>query len=331
MSTQNLKLVSFAEAVRRGELRAIGRAITLVEDGRAEKLLQLLKPEIGTAFRIGITGPPGAGKSTLVDTLVRHLSHREKSIGVIAVDPSSPFSGGALLGDRVRMLRATEDKKVFVRSMATRGALGGLARSTQEAGDILDAAGKDIIIYETVGVGQSELTVASATDATVVVLVPESGGMVQALKAGLMEIADLFVVNKADRPGASEMEHQLIDASRYLITEGRRPPVLKVSALKEEGIEQLCDALQAFETWLQEGSRLEWKRRQQARTRLTEFIRQSLEEGFWSRPAVIAELEAESSAVFQGRASLEEAATRFWGRTESHRATLERGTGGKNA
>lgn len=309
-----LTLDDLVEGVKRADRRCLGRAITAVEEGSEQswQLLSRLSNNVGQALRVGITGPPGAGKSTLADALVRELRKRELQVGVIAVDPSSPFTGGALLGDRVRMLRATEDPEVFVRSMASRGCLGGLARTTQEAADVLDAAGKEVVLFETVGVGQSELTVASACDLTIVVLVPEAGGMVQAMKAGLMEIADLFVVNKADRPGADEMEYQLVDASRYLISDGRRPPVLKTSALKDEGLDALADEVLAYRQWLSEGERLEKKRKAQAKTRIRELVRSALEENFWSRDEVDQRLE-EAATNYRGeQSSLVEAARNFW-------------------
>jgi LAO/AO transport system kinase len=278
----------------------------------AWELLRELAPDIGDALRVGITGPPGAGKSTLADALTRELRSRGRKLGVIAVDPSSPFSGGALLGDRVRMLKATEDPEVFMRSMASRGALGGLARTTQEAADVLDAAGKDIVVLETVGVGQSELTIASACDLTIVVLVPESGGMVQAMKAGLMEIADLFVVNKSDRPGADEMKLQLIDASRYVIWEGRRPPVVMTSALKGEGLGELADEVEAYGAWLQEGGRKEKKRRDQARTRIRELVRSGLEERFWAREDIRRALDHAAAEHLDAGGSMVEQARKFW-------------------
>ncbi len=218
-----------------------------------------MAPDIGKAHRIGVTGPPGAGKSTLVDALAGLARRRKQSVGIVAVDPSSPFTGGALLGDRVRMARSLEDPEVFARSMATRGALGGLCRTVQEAADVLDASGKQKIFLETVGVGQSELAVAQSCDTCVVVLVPEAGGMVQAMKAGLMEIADIFVVNKSDRPGADEMRRQLIEAASFLNKDGWAPPVIETVALDQRGINQLFDQIEAHNHWLR-GSHAEHDR-----------------------------------------------------------------------
>ncbi|HEY8469670.1 MAG TPA: methylmalonyl Co-A mutase-associated GTPase MeaB [Longimicrobiales bacterium] len=194
-----------------GKRPALARAISIVENGRAAgpALLHALHPRIGRARRIGITGPPGAGKSTLTAALIGAFRARGETVGVVAVDPTSPFTGGALLGDRIRMGEATLDPGVFIRSMATRGSLGGLALTTKEVADLLDAFGFDHVLIETVGVGQSELDIAAAADTTIVVLVPESGDSVQAMKAGLMEIADVFVINKADRPGAERLAREV--------------------------------------------------------------------------------------------------------------------------
>lgn len=199
------------EEFRAGKRPALARVISIVENGRpgAQALLQALHAQLGRARRIGITGPPGAGKSTLVAALIAALRARGDTVGVVAVDPSSPFTGGALLGDRIRMGEATLDPGVFIRSMASRGSLGGLALTTKEVADVLDAFGFDHVLVETVGVGQSELDIAAAADTTVVVLVPESGDSIQAMKAGLMEIADLFVINKADRPGAERLAREV--------------------------------------------------------------------------------------------------------------------------
>jgi len=198
-------------AFREGRRAALARAISIVEDERAAApaLLDALHADIGGAQRLGLTGPPGAGKSTLTAALIERLRARGETVGVIAVDPTSPFTGGALLGDRIRMNDVAQDDGVFIRSMATRGSLGGLALATKEVADLMDAYGFDRVVVETVGVGQSELDIAAAADTTVVILVPESGDSVQAMKAGLMEVADMFVVNKADRPGAEKLTREV--------------------------------------------------------------------------------------------------------------------------
>ena len=196
---------------RAGKRTALARAISIVENERPgfEALLEALHPSLGRAHRIGVTGPPGAGKSTITSALTAIFRARGERVGVVAVDPTSPFTGGALLGDRIRMNDVALDDGVFIRSMATRGSLGGLALSTREVADVMDAFGFDRVIIETVGVGQSELDIAAAADSTVVVLVPESGDSIQAMKAGLMEAADLFVINKADRPGAQRLAKEV--------------------------------------------------------------------------------------------------------------------------
>lgn len=306
----------YAKAILEGQVLAVARSITLLENGHPDawELMALLAPHLGRAHRVGVTGPPGAGKSTLVDQLALVARRRQQTVGVVAVDPSSPFTGGALLGDRVRMSRSLEDPEVFVRSMASRGCLGGLARTTQEAVDILDAMGKDIVMLETVGVGQSELAVASACDLTMVVMVPEAGGVVQAMKAGLMEVADLFVVNKSDRPGAEEMKLQLVEASRYLIQEGRRPPVVMVTALNGDGLEELYDEVEAHRGWLQEGDRLEKKRLAQSASRIRELVRAGLEERLWSDPEVTRALEDDARRLQAGELGLFQAAVDSWSR-----------------
>jgi LAO/AO transport system kinase len=263
-----------SDRVRARDPRAIARAISLIEDEAPEgaALVGKLFPSTGHAYLIGITGPPGAGKSTLVDKVAAEWRRRGLTVGVLAVDPTSPFSGGAILGDRVRMQTHAEDPGVFIRSMATRGHLGGLARTTAEAAIVLDAAGFDVIVIETVGVGQDEVDIVRTADVSVVTLVPGTGDEVQALKAGIMEIADIFVVNKADREGADrtaasiEMMLSLDDA----MSEGWRPPVLRTEATASRGIGELVDTILRFREQSQDA--MGARRRARAEWRLREIL-----------------------------------------------------------
>jgi LAO/AO transport system kinase len=239
-----------AERVLAGDPRAMARAISLIEDESpaAADLIRAIFSRTGRAYLVGVTGPPGAGKSTLVDRLTSEIRRQGQTVGVIAVDPTSPFTGGAVLGDRLRMQTHAEDQAVFIRSMATRGHLGGLARATGDAALVLDAAGKEVILIETVGVGQDEVDIIRTADVSVVTLVPGAGDEVQALKAGIMEIADIFVVNKADREGADRLVGE-IEANLTLRAYGPgewRPPILKTTATTAGGVAELVAAIWTF-------------------------------------------------------------------------------------
>jgi LAO/AO transport system kinase len=237
---------SLAERVIRGDRVAVARAITKVENHEedAEKLLEGIGRKVGAAFVLGVTGPPGTGKSTLVDRLIDEYRKTGLKVGVIAVDPTSPITGGALLGDRVRMMRHTMDRGVFIRSMASRGWVGGLSGAVTEAIQILDAAGMEVVIVETVGIGQADIEVMRVVHAVMVVTIPGLGDEVQVSKAGLMEIGDIYAVNKADLPGADSMVINLLGMVRDM--KGRSPAVLKVSALKGDGVPVLFDAVEAL-------------------------------------------------------------------------------------
>ncbi len=270
-------MAGLAQLIIEGDLRAIARGISLVENDpdAGPALVRDLFARSGGAFLVGVTGAPGSGKSTLVDGLVGRWRARDRTVGVIAVDPTSPFSGGAMLGDRVRMQAHAPDAGVFIRSMATRGHLGGLARATSDAALILDAGGKDFVVIETVGVGQDEVDIARTADVSVVVLVPGMGDDVQALKAGVMEIADIFVVNKADREGADRTVadiESLLGLHPY--QEGDwRPPIVRTQATTGQGLDDLVDAIERFR---EQSSRLDRRRRDRAAAQLQAVVAAAL-------------------------------------------------------
>jgi LAO/AO transport system kinase len=236
------------QEVLKGNPRAVAKAISLAENnGRdAQEVMKKIFPYTGKSVIVGITGSPGTGKSTLVDQMVEYLRKDKRKIGIVAVDPTSPFSGGAILGDRIRMMRHSLDAEVFIRSMATRGHLGGLAKATGEAIAVFEAAGKDLILVETVGVGQDEVEVVKLADIVLVILIPGTGDDIQVFKAGIMEIADIFVINKADAPGADKMENQLRAMLELGMKNREIPPVVKTVATEGEGIELLNDEIHKF-------------------------------------------------------------------------------------
>jgi LAO/AO transport system kinase len=269
-----------ARKVIAGEVRAVSRLIRDIDDGNTEvrSILKDLYAHTGKAYVIGITGSPGVGKSTIVDQLISHLRDQGKSVGVLSVDPTSPFTGGAILGDRIRMQRHAADQDVFIRSMATRGAFGGLSHSTRSAIKVLDAMGKEYILVETVGVGQDEVDVVGCADTTIVVMPPGMGDDIQAIKAGVLEIADIFVVNKADLDGATRAANHLkamleLDSAKYT-GERWKPPILLVEAIRDNGIAELLDAVKKHRETIQSSGQSD--RREKTKDELVEMVHASL-------------------------------------------------------
>src|ERR1700676_1011617 len=270
---------NWAQRVCAGDVRALSRAITAIENYQpdAEELLRLLFPRTGKAYLTGITGAPGTGKSTLVDRLSAHYRAKQEEVGVIAVDPTSPYSGGAILGDRIRMQGHASDSGMFIRSMATRGFLGGLARATAEVALLLDAAGKQQVLIETVGVGQDEIEIVRLADCVLVILVPGLGDDIQNMKAGLMEIGDIFVLNKADREGADRLEQQLnAMLSLVMPRDGWHPPVLRTVASENKGIETLADTIGRFRKHFEASGERKRKHVEHWKQRLVELLESRL-------------------------------------------------------
>lgn len=321
---------ALAAAVCAGDRRAAARAVTRLENRLAgyEALADALYPHTGRAWRIGITGPPGAGKSTLTDRLVAHFREAGRSVAVVAVDPSSPFTGGALLGDRVRFAERLGDTGVFFRSLAARGAGGGLSEAAEAACDVFDAAGFDVVLLETVGVGQGELDVAEATDTVLVVVVPESGDAVQAMKAGLMEIADAFAVNKADHPEAGQMVRALRLMLGLRASHGDdtiwEPPVVKTVATEAQGLDALTEALGRHRAHLESplesdvddaeaGTRWDALRTDRLRRRVRRLVEATWRDAFWT-PDRRAELDAALAALDPAERTPHRLASRLGGR-----------------
>jgi len=272
-------LQHWVDRIRAGDVRALARAISTVEDNRPESrdLLKALFNLTGRARVIGLTGAPGAGKSTLVDQLAREYRKQERTVGILAVDPTSPYTGGAILGDRIRMQSHHADSGIYIRSMATRGNLGGLARTTTDAATILDAAGKDIVLIETVGVGQDEIDIVRLADVTVVILVPGMGDDVQTIKAGIMESADIFVINKSDREGADRVEREIRSMQSLAIRSDKwTPPIIKTVAMDGRGIPELAAAIVNYEQFLEQKDLLLKKKISSWRERLIEMLRDGL-------------------------------------------------------
>ncbi len=275
--------MEMVERVLSGDRRALARLVTLIENEapEAREYLAEIYPQSGRAQIVGVTGSPGAGKSTLVTQICRELRQRDLRVGVIAVDPSSPFTGGAILGDRIRMQELSGDPQVFIRSMASRGSLGGLAASTRDVARALDAAGYQVVIIETVGAGQAEVEIVRAAHSVLVVTVPGMGDDIQALKAGILEIADIFVVNKADRPGADQAAAELrmllsLVAKQPKSSDVWRVPILKTSATQREGITELVDALFAHRAFLSQSGQLAQRNQRQVRSEVLALLQQAL-------------------------------------------------------
>ena len=297
------------EKVITGDVRTVARMIRDIDDGIPEvrETLKELYPYTGGAFVIGITGAPGVGKSTLVDQMIAHLREQDKTVGVLAVDPTSPFSGGAILGDRIRMQRHSMDEGVFIRSMATRGHFGGLTQSTRSAIDVLDAMGKDYIIVETVGVGQDEVDVVKSAHTTVIMVIPGMGDDIQAIKAGILEIGDIFVINKADRDGADKTISDLrlmIEMDQRKFEDGKwKPPILKAEAVLDKGVKELLEEIENHGKYLMDsaGGLALRRKREKVREELMEMVKNRIIEEVLGQLTESGEFERAVKSILEGK------------------------------
>ena len=300
---------SIVEKVVAGDVRTVSRLIRDIDDGIPDvrETLKELYSYTGNAYVIGITGSPGVGKSTLVDQMIKHLRKREKTVGILAVDPTSPFSGGAILGDRVRMQQHATDKGVFIRSMATRGYFGGLTQSTRSAVDVLDAMGKEFIIIETVGVGQDEVDVAKSAHTTVIVLIPGMGDDIQAIKAGILEAGDIFAVNKSDREGVektfSDLKMMIDINQKRFHDRGWTPPILKLEAIHDKGISELLEVIESHKKFIKNSNiELQTKiKKERIRDELTELVKNRLIHEVLKELTEGGEFEKAISSVAEGK------------------------------
>jgi LAO/AO transport system kinase len=325
-------VTALVEQMRTGAQRPLARLISMVEreEPAVPAIMQQLSPHLGKAYSIGITGPPGGGKSTLVDRLTAILRQQGFTVGIIAADPTSPFSGGAILGDRIRMQQHYLDSGVFIRSMATKNRHGGLPAAAKDVMKLMDAAGKDIILVETVGVGQTELDIVETADTTVVLLVPEAGDTIQTLKAGLMEIADIFVVNKADREGADRLMTELrMMREIQHAPDGWDVPIVATQAHRGVGVDALCDKIEAHRRFLEESSELQRRRAQHRRNELWDLVEHRVRQRLTQRVREDRQLAALVEQVMQAQVDPHTAAARILDDEESLRRWLLSGNSGE--